>query len=353
MKKVLVILLSIIGVVALILVGGVLYLDYNEQSQTEKWQAENRKRLDEQKAREKAETAAKEALKPKAPEFKFAKEDINDPAIYKEPRIQFVWTPPNRKKGETEVWSMSLNGDDLRQVASYEELMGDRPGEIPTFGITVVRSPDNRYLAYGIDPDRYERRVLDLKTRKQYVMAKETLGMPSFNWTKGSRYVYFKDANTIKKYDVKEHKLSQHPNNFRSPFFIYDNGNKVFHASGKKFIISNFQSGKTINEWEGKYKINYTLIKGSQYAKKFIYPTFEEKDRGVFSFLNPLDYKFGFIRKGKNFLGSAGRYMFTVKMEDEVLFLFKTDLNSNETTRLSSLPNSGPVIYNYTIFNVK
>ena len=102
--------------------------------------------------------------------YKFQEEQWNDPEILSTTRLQFAWVKPGDKENETSLWSMRLDGSDLRQVASKELL------ETPTIGaidsrFPIVRSPNNRYVAFAVKTcfSCSERRILDLETKEVIV----------------------------------------------------------------------------------------------------------------------------------------------------------------------------------------
>lgn len=127
------------------------------------------------------------------------REDLNDASSYDLPRVQFYWANMGDKhdpmytayEGQTKIWSMKTDGTDLRLVLDNMTTGG--------YG-KMVRSPNNRYLAYG---NGDEKRVYDLKTGETYSLA-DWSGVPRFVWTEDSKTLYFTDTKDfIYKWDIE------------------------------------------------------------------------------------------------------------------------------------------------------
>ncbi|MFW7526413.1 TolB family protein [Vibrio ostreicida] len=120
------------------------------------------------------------------------REDLNDARSYDLPRVQFYWANMGDKhdplytsyEGQTKIWSMKTDGTDLRLVLDNMTTGG--------YG-KMVRSPNNRYLAYG---NGDEKRVYDLKTGETYSLA-HGYGIPRFVWTEDSKTLYFTDTRSL------------------------------------------------------------------------------------------------------------------------------------------------------------
>ncbi|RDH44726.1 hypothetical protein [Zooshikella ganghwensis] len=305
-----------------------------------------------------AEASSSQAM-PQAPELKVIKEDISDSSLYKEPRIQFIWdAPPNREDGKDEVWSMSLNGDELRQVASHEELICDEDGRTGQNGTTVVRSPNNRYLAYAWSPfgPKYLRCILDLKTRKTTVIA-DSVGIPSFNWSQDSRFLYFLDGRAVKKYDLKTNKLSDYPHQFGTPMYLYENDTKVFARDDQSLKIYDFKSGKLLKEWNTGERLSHTYFQGSPSTHQFTYlSTINTSKKGLYSFNNPLKPIFEFKRPSTSLIGPAGKFIYLYRMSQTMRWIEKVNIETGETIKLSLLPKTGKNryrVFNLTVYNNK
>ncbi|WP_316858009.1 hypothetical protein [uncultured Cohaesibacter sp.] len=108
----------------------------------------------------KQETKSKAAAEKveKKPVFEFAGEEIyGDPEIFSTPRLQFAWRAPGLKSKE--LWSMRLDGSDLRRVVKAALLYSKNATAISH---DPVRSPDNRYIVLSMftsehDPEAPDR----------------------------------------------------------------------------------------------------------------------------------------------------------------------------------------------------
>ncbi|MBU2712660.1 TolB family protein [Zooshikella harenae] len=295
---------------------------------------------------------------PKAPELKVIQEDINDSSLYKEPRIQFAWSSvPYRTDEKDEIWSMSLNGDELRQVATFEELSVGNEGQIGPYGTTAVRSPNNRYLAYawGIaSKGKYWRCIFDLKTRKQTIIA-DGVGIPSFNWSKDSNNLYFMDAQTVKKYNLKTSKLSDYPHRFGTPMYLYENDTKVFARDNQSLKIYNFKSGKVLKEWETGQELSHTLFQGSPSNQKFTYISFNDSNKmGIYTFNNPLKPIYEFRLPSIAIIGPKGKFLYRYRISQGMRWMEKINTETDETIKLSFLPkskNDWYRVFKLTVYN--
>lgn len=168
------------------------------------------------------------------PQFEFAGEEIyGDPEIFSTPRIQFVWQAPGHKREE--IWSMRLDGGDLRRVVKAEMI----PGGIDH---DPVRSPDNRYV---IISSHFEKLLVDLKTQTKTVIMRGGYN-PHFTWRPdGQRVVFVSDPGLMEyNVDTKELKTLKE---FRSyGQYILNDGRFVvmmpkgleYYTADQKFIRS-------------------------------------------------------------------------------------------------------------------
>lgn len=148
-------------------------------------------------------------------------EALNDASSYDMPRFQFQSRFGSREKYE--IWSMKIDGSDIRLVLSAEELYRDGFSHLSQH---MSRSPDGRYVALVQKPDEGNNaRVLyDLKTRERTVMVKNSAVVPSIRWTEDSKQVLFyswsyKESNAyLYQFYVKEKNYAKalitltHPN---------------------------------------------------------------------------------------------------------------------------------------------
>ncbi len=82
------------------------------------------------------------------------REDVSDPELWKQDRIQLSLKDKYSKK--TTIWSMKIDGTDLRLVLDSTELYGNT--YLLGYSRTPVRSPDRRWLALSgtldINPEK-------------------------------------------------------------------------------------------------------------------------------------------------------------------------------------------------------
>jgi hypothetical protein len=194
----------------------------------------------------------------------YKKEQWNDPDVLSTPRVQFTWTKPEDDPDDINnlgIWSMKLDGTDLRQVATPEELMPKhleqsryRP-EVP-----FVRSPDNRYIAYAMAHGiRYERRLLDLET-KQVTVLTDRGGPPDFMWFKGGRYLTFSGPGSLMQYDMQTQEpakdiVFRFGTNYIRRAFAYDNGNQLVNFSDETAIFYDYDTGKVLDKIPATYGV--------------------------------------------------------------------------------------------------
>ncbi|PHR97496.1 MAG: hypothetical protein COA78_27515 [Blastopirellula sp.] len=161
--------------------------------------------------------------------YEFQEEQWDDPEILSTTRLQFSWLKPGDDSISESLWSMRLDGSDLRQVASYQLL------DTPTAGtldarFPIVRSPNNRYVAFAVKtcPNCSERRILDLET-KEVIVAPMGGNNPGFKWMPDSKSIVF-NAEGLMHYNLETRKGEFIRSRFRDdnwgPWHLIDNGKK-------------------------------------------------------------------------------------------------------------------------------
>lgn len=117
------------------------------------------------------------------------REDLSDASSYDLPRIQFYWANMSDESDpmysdyerRAKIWSMKTDGTDLRLVV-----------DDPLIGLTgkgkMVRSPNNRYLAYSRAVDGEA--VYDLETGEIHSLTSGR-GPNGFLWAEDSSYLYY------------------------------------------------------------------------------------------------------------------------------------------------------------------
>jgi hypothetical protein len=184
--------------------------------------------------------------------YEYQTEQWDDPDILSTPRLQFTWTKPGDSESQQGLWSMKLDGTDLREVATPAELEGPEKGfyrpEVP-----FVRSPDNRYVAYiSRTETKYQRRILDLKTRQVSVIA-DGPGPPNFQWFKEGRFLLFAGPGPMFQYDMQTQKISKIVTRFvedgyMSNYQSYDNGNQLVWRDIEYTHFYDFDSGEEVRQ---------------------------------------------------------------------------------------------------------
>ena len=142
-------------------------------------------------------------------------EDLNDASSYDLPRVQFFWAnlshdrgyEPhpmyNEYEGQVKIWSMKTDGTDLRLVV--DEL----PIPNASGSGKMVRSPNNRYLAFGYSGTG--KAVYDLKTKEIFRLGVN--GPIGFLWAEDSSYLYYRTRDTsgkaVYKWDATTHEKTK------------------------------------------------------------------------------------------------------------------------------------------------
>lgn len=186
--------------------------------------------------------------------YEFQEEQWDDPEILSTTRLQFSWVKPGDDSISESLWSMRLDGSDLRQVASYQLL------DTPTAGtldarFPIVRSPNNRYVAFAVRTcfSCSERRILDLET-KEVIVAPMGGNNPGFQWMPDSKSIVF-NAEGLMHYNLETRKGEYIRSRFRDdnwgPWHLIDNGKKIIVSPNKKRYTYDFNSGELLKEQEG------------------------------------------------------------------------------------------------------
>lgn len=158
------------------------------------------------------------------------REDLSEASSYDLPRVQFSWGNVGLRdpkhtpyEGKEKIWSMKTDGTDLRLVT--DEFDGYIRGK-------MVRSPNNRYLAYGYSSSEgTTKAVFDLETQQTYVLGTR-MGIPRFVWAEDSSYLYFSEKRSdVRKWDVATKTLTD------VDFFVSDTEIMV---QGKRFSVRDF-----------------------------------------------------------------------------------------------------------------
>lgn len=168
---------------------------------------------------------------PAAVDWSKIPEEPYDPTAKQKPRLQFLWPAPGEERAS--IWSVALDGSDLRRVASPAWLYG---GEVKTIDPPLERSPDGRYIAaIAHDEEDWGLRILiDRKTRTVKTM-QEALGLTPIVWTPDSKRVLFYGEPGLMEYAVETGTLTELPRIHANVFRLVDGGQKFLTVSEEGF----------------------------------------------------------------------------------------------------------------------
>jgi hypothetical protein len=188
--------------------------------------------------------------------YEFQEEQWNDPEVLSTMRLQFIWVKPGDKSNVSSLWSMRVDGTDLRQVASAELLDTPTAGAIDA-SFPIVRSPNNRYVAFAVKTcfSCSERRILDLET-KEVIVAPMGGNNPDFHWMPDSKSIVF-NAEGLMHYNLEtrtgKHIRSRFRDDNWGPWHLIDEGKKIIVSLNNKRYTYDFKSGALLNEQEGEF----------------------------------------------------------------------------------------------------
>ena len=166
-------------------------------------------------------------------------EDYNDAAQWSEPRLQFV--RDTDELGES-VYSSKTDGSDVRIAYSLRSLTGDRD-EFSNH--TIVRSPNNRYLAASVSRQVV---VIDLHNQTHEVV-KDGYGVPSFVWSKDSKLISFFASGDLYRYNLQSKELETLPDVILANQMYLLNDQKTFlSAVGRHVSWYDIKTGKEIKK---------------------------------------------------------------------------------------------------------
>ncbi|MGI0115274.1 hypothetical protein [Zooshikella sp. RANM57] len=167
-------------------------------------------------------------------------ETLNNIASYDQPRIQFLWIPPQAKnRRQLTLWSIKLDGSDLRHVATAKELYGDYRHSV-VISSKPVRSPDNRYIIYTFISDKKRIVLLDLVTRERKVID-EGVASAHFTWYPDSQRVIINRAYETKVFSLKTGQLSAIDYQENAGLYLINEGQQFLAIKKGKYTIYDLQ----------------------------------------------------------------------------------------------------------------
>ena len=172
-------------------------------------------------------------------------EPFYDPATYKEWRAQFYWQHPLAEGPG--IWSTNLEGKDLRRAVTYDLLKSkDCIGSVLS---PVVRSPDNRYVAFSVDNGvtRGYLCLVDLKQKTVKSIAKSNIGMLDLMWGPDSNSLLFYLDNTFSEYLVDQDKVRPFVRDLRAKSISITRDGKIYTFGYKQYEVYNFK-GERLEE---------------------------------------------------------------------------------------------------------
>ena len=187
--------------------------------------------------------------------FQDKAETWNDPDILAHPRAQFFWQAPGHEI--TTIWSMRLDGTDLRETVDAQLMNTPTPGGYAS-GMPVQRSPSGRYLAmHRAIGANHQRRIIDLETRQVDVIPSDETAGARFVWL-NDHIVLFRDESHLNAYDVLTKKvvdLSKEPE-FKHlwilNYFVRDSRNPIASQKINKELIITAREGRFVYDYESR-----------------------------------------------------------------------------------------------------
>lgn len=170
------------------------------------------------------------------------KEIYGDPEIFSTPRVQFTAEMQGdskfKRSENRSLWSMRLDGSDVRLVAD-EELLNYKDGGISH---TPIRSPNNRYVALSLSDadDNFFRAIIDLKEQKKWIIS-EGGGPPHFNWTSDSENLIFYTDGDHYNYNIPSKTLSERPIIHSRGLFLLPDDKQFLAFKGNGYYIHSFE----------------------------------------------------------------------------------------------------------------
>ncbi len=210
--------------------------------------------------------------------FELKREIYGDPDIFDQPRIQFSWHGPNREK--TEIWSVKIDGTDLRLSVDAELLYpeGEDLGLQP--GFSTYRSPDNRYILVMLGKYRVSYvavYIVDLKeqTRKKVEDTKHAF-LIRYPWVSDSKsFFYLRDkTESLSRYYLNSGKIETIKETSSKSFYVQQTAEIINQIGIKDLIRLDFNGSELERIPLGKnvHRMTHYVGPGGDY---FIYQNYE------------------------------------------------------------------------------
>jgi len=299
-----------------------------------------------------------ESTKPIIPDI--INESLNDTSSYDMARFQFQGRLEGRDTYE--IWSIKIDGSDLRLVLAKNELYSDGFGNLSH---DMSRSPNNRYVMLVQDPDHglstepdkgsNSRVLYDLKTRERTVIISRGAVIPSIRWTQDSNYVMFyswsyEDSESyLYKYDVKEKKLIKGPAVHSYEFYPVKNDSEFVAITKQGFDIYNWQ-GKKLKVVKLAEQISTREHTVSRNGDYLVYKLIKGVDPAfyIINLNKPHQKLYTFKGRSRNFmLDHRGQYLYFLGFDG----MERIELLSKLKEKIISPPDYLSGFVNFSLYN--
>ncbi len=145
------------------------------------------------------------------------------------PRIEFEWTDARSGQAHPSIYSMSLDGSDIRKAVD-STLLSNIPYK---HAIIRKRSPNNQLMAleYSTLSNENVLALIDIKNKKLQVLFKGQ-NKPKSVWSYDSNILYFHDSSNLYEYNLLTKKVT-------ASTFDFLRSDAIFFTSPNEFIRLN------------------------------------------------------------------------------------------------------------------
>ncbi|CCK76767.1 Conserved hypothetical protein [Oleispira antarctica RB-8] len=186
--------------------------------------------------------------------YEYQTEVWDDPDVLSTPRVQFRWARPGLSDyKDMGIWSMRLDGSDIREVVSPELLFSTERGAGRSVW-SMPRSPNNRYIAIKLGTQNL---IIDLET-KQVIELSRGRDWPSFQWLPDSDSLLYNTAKGVKQYHLATGKDDFIEPRFRDDgiwghWFLLDGGRVITMEGWDGIYTYDFASGELLDKRPGDF----------------------------------------------------------------------------------------------------